>query len=45
MDIEGSKADFTSAPKGMKTPKLSNMTRISGRKSWIIQVKTTPSIF
>ncbi len=45
MDIEGNKIDFSSAPKGMKTPKMANMTRISGRKSWIIQAKTIPSIF
>lgn len=40
MDIEGNKIDFSNAPKGMKTPKMANMTRISGRKSWIIQAKT-----
>ncbi len=44
MDIEGNKIDFSDAPKGMKTPKMANMTRISGRKSWIIQAKTIPSI-
>ena len=45
MDIEGNKIDFSEAPKGMKTPKMANMTRISGRKSWIIQAKTSPSNF
>lgn len=45
MDIEGNKIDFSDAPKGMKTPKMTNMTRINGRKSWIIQVKIIPSIF
>ena len=44
MDIEGNKIDFSDAPKGMKTPKMANMTRISGRKSWIIQAKIIPSI-
>lgn len=44
MDIEGNKIDFSDAPKGMKTPKMANMTRISGRKSWIVQAKTIPSI-
>lgn len=44
MDIEGNKIDFSDAPKGMKTPKMANMTRIIGRKSWIIQAKTIPSI-
>lgn len=36
MDINGNKIDFSDAPKGMKTPKLSNMKRIGSRKSWII---------
>ena len=45
MDIEGNKIDFSNAPKGMKTPKMTNMTRVSGRKSWIIQAKTIPNIF
>ena len=44
MDIEGNKIDFSHAPKGMKTPKMSNLKRISGRKSWITQVKTIPNI-
>jgi hypothetical protein len=37
MDIDGKKVEFTSAPKGMKTPKLSNCKRISSRESWLIQ--------
>lgn len=45
MDIERNKIDFSEAPKGMKTPKMANMTRINGRKSWIIQAKTIPNIF
>ena len=45
MDREDSKIDFTHAPKGMKTPKMVNMSKISGRKSWIIQERTIPSIF
>lgn len=40
MDMEGDKIDFSNALKGMKTPKMANMTRINGRKSWIIQAKT-----
>lgn len=36
MDIEGNKIDFSSMPKGMKTPKLSNCTRISARNSVLI---------
>lgn len=36
MDIKGNKIDFSNAPKGMKTPKMSNMTRINARKSIIM---------
>lgn len=36
MDIEGNKIDFSSMPKGMKTPKLSNCTRISARNSVLV---------
>jgi hypothetical protein len=36
MDIEGTKIDFSNAPKGMKTPKMSNMNRINARKSIIM---------
>ena len=39
MDIEGNKADFSNAPKGMKTPKLIKCERISARKSWIMSEK------
>ena len=37
MDIEGKKIDFSSMPKGYKTPKLSNCIRITARTSQIIQ--------
>lgn len=37
MDIEGKKIDFSSMPKGYKTPKLSNCMRIAARTSQIIQ--------
>ena len=37
MNIEGNKIGFKDAPKGMKTPKMKNMKRITSRKSWIIQ--------
>lgn len=40
MDIEGEKTDFSSAPRGMKTPKLSNCTRISARTSVLIDRAT-----
>ena len=39
MGIEGNKISFENAPKGMKTPKLSNCIRIEARKSWIITEK------
>lgn len=44
MDIHGNIADFSGAPKGMKTPKLSNMSKVGARKSWIIQEVAIPSI-
>ena len=33
MDVHGNKIDFSSAPKGWKTPKLNNLIRISSRKA------------
>ena len=33
MNIFGEKVDFSSMPKGLKTPKLSNCNRISTRRS------------
>lgn len=45
MNIKGDKVDFKDAPKGMKTPKLSNMKRIGSRKSWIIQAETIQNIY
>lgn len=36
MDVEGNKIDFSSMPKGMKTPKLSNCTRVSARNSVLV---------
>lgn len=37
MDLNGSRADFSSMPKGMKTPKLCNCRRISARKSQMVE--------
>lgn len=37
MDIEGNKIDFSTMPKGYKTPKLSNCIRITARTSQMIQ--------
>lgn len=36
MSIEGSKIDFSSMPKGFKTPKLDNLKRISARNTVLI---------
>jgi len=36
MDINGTKADFSSFPKGFKTPKLENMQRVESRTAWMI---------
>ena len=36
MSIFGEKVDFSSMPKGLKTPKLSNCKRVSARRSCII---------
>ena len=38
MDIEGNEVDFSSLPKGYKTPKLSLCKRISARRSQLISV-------
>lgn len=44
MDILGDKIEFKDAPKGMKTVKLSNCSRLGARKSWIIAQKTIANI-
>lgn len=44
MDIEGNKQDFSHLSKGFKTPKMCNMKRISGRKSWMVQSKSIQDI-
>ena len=36
MDIYGNKIDFSSMPKGFKTPKLSNLQRIGARTGWMV---------
>lgn len=38
MDIDGNKADFSSMPRGYKTPKLSNCKRIAARSSQMVQI-------
>ena len=37
MDIDGNKVDFSTMPKGYKTPKLSNCKRIMARSTEMIQ--------
>ncbi len=41
MDVHGKKVKFDNAPRGMKTPKLSNMQRISARKTWMVKEQKT----
>ena len=36
MDIDGNRADFSSMPRGSKTPRLSRMRRITARSSWMV---------
>lgn len=43
MDITGQKAEFLDAPKGWKTPKLSNCTRMEARNVWITSEQTIPN--
>ena len=38
MDADGNKVDFSAMPKGYKTPKLSNLKRISARRSVITTI-------
>jgi hypothetical protein len=44
MNIYGEKSDFSSMPKGCKTPKLENCTRKSARKSQLIMAKKLPKL-
>lgn len=44
MDIYGKEVNFKDAPKGLKTPKLSNLIRVTARKSWIMQECSIRSI-
>lgn len=39
MDIDGNKIDFSTMPRGCKTPKLSNCKRITARSTVMTQVK------
>jgi 5-methylcytosine-specific restriction endonuclease McrA len=40
MDTNGQKADFSSMPRGRKTPKLCNCTRVSARRSVLVSMAT-----
>lgn len=45
MDIEGNKIDFSSMPKGYKTPKMANLKRLSARSTWMVTtVEVTPNL-
>lgn len=45
MDIDGNKIDFSTMPKGFKTPKMVNFKRLEARSSWMITtVEVTPNI-
>ena len=36
MDIDGRKADFSTMPRGFKTPKMRNFKRIGARSTWMV---------
>lgn len=36
MDVKGNKIDFSSMPKGYKTPKMLNLKRVQARSSWVV---------
>lgn len=36
MDIDGRKADFSTMPKGYKTPKMANLKRLTARSTWMV---------
>lgn len=40
MDIFGNKIDFSSMPKGFKTPKLANLKRTTARSTWMVTTET-----
>lgn len=44
MNIDGNKADFSTMPKGYKTPKMKNLKRLEARSTWMITTVTvTPN--
>lgn len=45
MDINGNKIDFSTMPKGFKTPKMVNLKRLEARKTWMVtSEEVTPNI-
>lgn len=45
MDLDGNKADFSTMPKGYKTPKMVNLERVRARSTWMITtVEVTQNI-
>lgn len=45
MDVDGKKIDFSTMPKGYKTPKMANLKRLEARSSWMVTaVEVTPNI-
>lgn len=44
MNIDGTKADFSTMPKGYKTPKMVNLKRLEARSTWMTTtVEVTPN--
>ena len=41
MDIDGNKIDFSTMPRGYKTPKMINLKRVKARSSWMVTTITT----
>lgn len=45
MDIDGNKIDFSTMPKGCKTPKMVNLKRLEAHSSWMTTtVEVTPNM-
>ena len=45
MNVDGKKIDFSTMPRGYKTPKMANLKRLEARSSWMVTaVEVTPNI-
>ena len=42
MDIDGKKIDFSAMPKGFKTPKMTNLKRLTARTTWMVTTMSVP---